>query len=155
MKLSDNFSLQEFLKSQTAERRGIDNSPANWQIENMRRVANNVLQPVRNYWGPTVITSGFRCLELNRAIGSSDSSQHRKGQAADFEVPGYTNLEVAEWVRDNLSFDQLILEAYNPVQGPNSGWIHVSFVSEAENRKEVMTAEFTNGQANYYYGLGR
>lgn len=155
MKLAPNFTLQEFLKSQTAQRRGIDNSPENWQIENMRRVANNVLQPVRNYWGPTVITSGFRCLELNRAIGSSDSSQHRKGQAADFEVPGYTNLEVAEWVRDNLSFDQLILEAYRPAEGPNSGWIHVSFVSEGENRNEVMTAEFTNGQANYYYGLGR
>jgi hypothetical protein len=155
MKLSHNFTLREFLKSQTASRRGIDNSPENWQIENMRRVAANVLQPVRNQFGPTIITSGFRCLELNRAIGSSDSSQHTKGQAADFEVPGVTNLEVAQWVRDNLSFDQLILEAYDPNEGPNSGWIHCSFVSESENRGEVMTAEFKNGSANYYWGLGR
>lgn len=148
MQLSTNFSLRELAKSQEALRRGIDNSPDAAEIENLRQLAQNILQPVRDHFGkPFSPSSGFRCLELNRAIGSSDRSQHVRGQAADFEVPGIGNDELAAWVRDNLAFDQLILEFYQAGE-PSSGWVHCSYVV-ADRRAEALT--FDGGR--YSQGL--
>ena len=139
MQLTENFWLDEFTKSQTAIRSGIDNS-ASWRVRtNLRELAQNVLQPVRDHFGKTVrISSGYRCEELNRRVGSKNTSQHIEGKAADFEIYGISNKEVAEWIRDNLEFDQLILEMYDPEEGPNSGWIHVSY-NFWDNRNEVLT----------------
>ena len=152
-KLSDNFRLSEFLKSQTASRRGISNSPTDEHLKNMKILVDNVLQPLREDIGkPLVITSGYRSKELNDAIGGSGNSQHSKGQAADIECFGMSNRELAIFIRDNYEFDQLILEFYNPDEGENSGWVHVSF-NEDHNRKEVMTALSQNGSVNYQYGI--
>ena len=140
MKLSENFSLQELLKSQTALRKGIDNKPADPSIiTNLQVLCEKVLQPVRDHYArPVVINSGYRCPKLNKAIGSSSKSQHTKGMAADIEIPGVSNKELAEYIEDNLPFDQLILEFYNGVD-PNSGWVHVSYVGDADNRKQTLT----------------
>ena len=115
MYLSDNFRLSELLKSQTALRKGIDNKPKEPHIiENLQTLCDKVLQPIRDHFNlPVVINSGFRCAKLNKAIGSSSKSQHTKGQAADIEIPGVSNKTIAEWIEDNLGFDQCILEFYN------------------------------------------
>lgn len=148
MQLSKNFSLRELTRSQVAARRGIDNTPPQAVVERLRALAENVLQPVRDHFGaPVVVTSGYRSPELNDAIGSSDRSQHPKGEAADFEVVGRSNLEVAEWIRDNLTFDQLILEFYTPGD-PRSGWVHCSYVPPPRN--QVLTARRGGG---YVEGL--
>lgn len=152
MRLSPNFSIYEFEKSQTATRHGIDNHVPSILIPQIQGLVDNVLQPVREHFGPVTITSGYRSVGLNRAIGGSNTSQHTKGQAADFEVCGISNYEVACWIRDNLKFDQLILEAYRKGQ-PNSGWIHCSHDIYKPNRGEVMTADFTTGKVKYSYGL--
>jgi hypothetical protein len=138
--LSQNFSISEMVKSQTALRHGIDNLPDDEAILNMDFLANAVLQPIRdNFAAPVTISSGYRCLELNRKLGSKDSSQHRRGEAADIEIWGISNLALGEWIRDNLIFDQLILEFYDGVN-PSSGWVHVSFTMPIEeNRMEVLT----------------
>ena len=110
MQLSDNFSLNEFTKSDTAVRKGIDNTPNDVHLENMKALCENVLQKVRSHFGKSVrITSGYRSPELCEAIGSSSRSQHAKGQAADFEITGIDNKDLAIWIRDNVDFDQLIL----------------------------------------------
>ena len=140
MKLSENFSLQELLKSQTALRKGIDNKPAHPEIiTNLQVLCEKVLQPVRDHFAkPVVINSGYRCPKLNKAVGSSSKSQHTKGEAADIEIPGVSNKELAEYIEDNLPFDQLILEFYNGVD-PSSGWVHVSYVNDSDNRKQTLT----------------
>jgi len=141
MKLSKNFSLQEMTKSQTALRKGIDNTPTPDKIEPLTLLCERVLQPVRDHFDrPVTITSGYRSPELCVAIGSKVTSQHTKGQAADFEVSGVSNMEVAQWVADNCEFDQLILECYT---GGNTGWIHCSYVHEP--RKELLTYDRQNG----------
>ena len=135
MKLSDHFSLSELTKSSTAERQGIANDPSEAEIENLILVCDNILEPVRNYYGiPFIPNSGFRCLELNRAIGSSDKSQHTMGKAVDFEVPGISNKDVALWVQENCDYDQLILEFYKEGQ-PSSGWVHCSYDVDKELRR--------------------
>jgi zinc D-Ala-D-Ala carboxypeptidase len=137
MKLSDHFTLSELTKSSTAERLGMENEPGPTEIENLIMVCDQILEPVRNYYDiPFTPNSGFRCLNLNREIGSSDGSQHVKGEAVDFEVPGIPNKEVALWVKDNCEFDQLILEFYK--EGiPDSGWVHCSYTIEKNNRKSA------------------
>ena len=146
MQLSANFSLAEMVKSQIAERKGLDNTPNPEQIKELEKVAVNILQPVRDHFSvPFIVSSGFRCGELCVAVGSSIKSQHAKGQAADFEVPNVSNMELAEWIRDNLEFDQLILECY---KGGNTGWVHCSYVHEP--RKELLTYDRANG---YRHGL--
>jgi len=138
MQLSPHFSLAELTKSQTAERQGIDNTPGPAEIEHLRRVCEEILEPVRTHFGvPFSPSSGFRCLALNRAIGSKDTSQHIFGQAADFEVPGQTNPAVAQWIADNLAYDQLILEFYQPGI-PGSGWVHCS-IRPYGNRQMALT----------------
>ena len=138
--LSKNFSLNEMLKSQTAERLGIDNSPDADAIYNLGRLAENVLQPLRNEYGAFMVSSGFRSVELCEAIGSSSNSQHAKGEAADFEICGISNFDLAELISDNLEYDQLILECY---KGGNTGWVHCSYVPNG--RKENLTYDRTKG----------
>lgn len=138
MKLSNNFSLNEFTTSYVATRLGIDNIPGAAVIRNLTILCSKVLQPIRDHYGKSVnINSGFRCLELNRAIGSKDTSQHVVGQAADIVIKGIDNYTLAKWIRDNLEFDQLILEYWEPTN-PSSGWVHVS-CKEKNNRKQCLT----------------
>jgi zinc D-Ala-D-Ala carboxypeptidase len=151
VKLSKNFSLKELTKSSTAVRHGIDNNPNKEQMINLVVLTNCVLQPIRNAHGRVDVNSGLRVLELNRAIGSGDSSQHVQGMAADIECPAISNMELAEWIRDNLEFDQLILEFYTP-SDPASGWVHVSYNKE-ENRKRVLRAVKNDGKTVYQEGL--
>lgn len=121
MRLTTNFTLEEFTRSQTATRLGIDNTPNEEQLDNIRNTAER-LQEFRIFLGkPIIITSGFRCLELNRAIGSSDKSQHVKGQAVDWYCLGESIHDtMAHIVASNLGFDQQILEF--------NSWIHTSFL---------------------------
>ena len=114
MKLSQHFSYQEFIKSQTALRKGINNEPDDTQLYNMKMICLNILEPIRTTFDrPVIITSGFRSVELCEAIGSSSKSQHAKGEAVDFEIPGVSNKEVADWIDENLPYDQLILEFFD------------------------------------------
>lgn len=151
MRLSKNFTLSEFTKSQTALRQGIDNTPQGEHLDAAKELFENVVQPVRDHFGVTVINSGYRGPELNEAVGGSSKSQHCKGQAADIECPGTSNYDVAKWIEDNLDFDQLILEFYTPGI-PDSGWVHVSYKTE-DNRKSVLTAMREDGKTVYKTGL--
>jgi hypothetical protein len=136
MNLTPHFTLDEMLKSQTALRMGLDNTPNADQLENLLTLCESVLEPVRVHWDkPVVVNSGFRSLPVNRAIGSRDSSQHAKGEAADIEIPGIDNLVLYYWIAEELDFDQLILEYYSGE--PSSGWVHVSYVG-LENRNETL-----------------
>jgi hypothetical protein len=139
MKLSSNFSLKELTASQTAERKGINNNPNEDQINKLKMLCENVLQKVRDHYSKVVtVSSGYRSPELCVAIGSSQNSQHAKGEAADFEIFGLSNAELCKWITDNLEFDQMILE-YHKLEEPNSGWIHCSYKSE-DNRKQILRA---------------
>ena len=125
--LSQHFSFIEATKSQTGERLGIDNTPSAQVIDCMKATAENILEKVRAHYGrPVIVNSFFRSPRLNAEIGSKPGSQHVTGEAVDFEVPGIDNADVAKWVRDNLTFDQCILEFYTPGK-PDSGWVHVSY----------------------------
>jgi len=136
--LSPHFTLEEACKSQRAERMGISNSPDADTLDRMIAVAENILEPVRAHFGkPVIINSFYRSPEVNKAIGSKPGSQHVKGEAVDFEIPGIDNAAVARWVRDNLTFDQCILEFYKPGI-PDSGWVHVSYKAEG-CRQECLT----------------
>jgi zinc D-Ala-D-Ala carboxypeptidase len=151
MNLSKNFSKAELCKSQTAIRMGLNNNPTDDQTENLRLLCERVLQPVRDHFNQVVtISSGFRTEILSNKIGSSSKSQHCKGEAADFEIFGTPNNELADWIKENLMFDQLILEYYTPGE-PNSGWIHVSYTKEINsNRKEyLMAIRDSNGKTQY------
>ena len=138
MRLSYNFSLWEMTKSQTAERLGIDNKPNEVQIENLKLLCKHGLEPVRKHYSvPIRPSSGFRSAALNEALGSSPNSQHTKGQAVDFEVPGVDNMALALWIMDNVVYDQLILEFYKK-DVPNSGWIHLSYIEPpSKNRRQA------------------
>ena len=137
MKLSGHFSLAELTKSQTATRKGIDNQPTLDHIENLTELCTQVLEPTRRNFGkPMVISSGYRSEALCEAIGSVSTSQHARGEAADFEMFGVDNKELAKYIKNNLVFDQLILEFYNP-DDPSSGWVHCSY-SKEENRKQSL-----------------
>lgn len=152
MKLTENFSLAEMVKSETALRQGLDNTPGDVEIANLKRLAEKVLQPVRNHYKRGVkVNSGFRHPNVNAAVGGSKTSDHCKGQAADIEIPGVANAELAEWIKDNLEFTQLILEFYTPGI-PDSGWVHVSY-DPANLKKQAMTAMKENGKTVYKPGL--
>lgn len=147
MNLTRNFSLQELTKSDTAVRKGINNNPSAEQIEKLKTLCENILQPVRDRFGRVVVTSGFRSVELCIAVGSSVNSQHSKAEACDFECPGVDNAEVAQWIKDNLEYDQLILEFYN-IGEPNSGWVHCSYVQE-HRRASCLHAYRSEGKVKY------
>ena len=152
MNLSLNFSLQELTKSQEALRKGLNNAPSQEVISNLQELSNMVLQPVRNHFGKSVtVNSGYRSPEVNAAVGGSKTSDHCKGQAADIEIAGVPNAELAEWIRDNLAFTQVILEFYT--QGiPDSGWVHVSY-DPANLKKQSLTAVKQDGKTVYLQGL--
>ena len=152
MKLTENFSLAEMTKSETALRLDLPNDPEPDHLENMKALAENVLQPVRNYFGMGVkVNSAYRHPDVNKAVGGSTTSDHCKGMAADIEIPGIPNAELAEWIQNNLEFRQLILEFYTPGV-PDSGWVHVSY-NPADNKKQVLTAMKENGKTVYKPGL--
>ena len=153
MNLSRNFSLQELIKSDTAIRKGIDNNPNADQVEKLKALCENILQPVRDHFGRVKVTSGYRSPELCTAIGSSVNSQHAKAEAADFEVMGTDNAELADWIKDNLPYDQLILEYYTPGE-PNSGWIHCSYIPEG-SRAQFMHAYRQEGKTKYKPIIGK
>ena len=151
MKISKHISYKEGVKSNTALRRGIDNTPGSYEQQNMEITAEKVFEPLREWvGGPIKINSFYRCEELNRAIGGSSRSQHCEGRAMDIDDTfGYkTNAEMFEYIRKNLSFDQLIWEFGDD---NNPAWVHVSYVSEDQNRLRVMKAEKVNGKTNYRY----
>ena len=152
MKLSKNFTVAEYIKSQTATRHEIDNSFSEEHLENAKKLFANVVQPIREKFGITIITSGYRSPDLNAKIGGSSKSQHCKGQAVDLECLKESNADVAMWIENNLDFDQLILEFYTPGE-PSSGWIHVSYNEDGKNRKSVLTASKIKGKTVYSKGL--
>lgn len=137
MRLSQHFTLEEMIKSQTGARKGIDNTPGPDVVANLVDLCVNVLEKVREQWGsPVTVNSGYRCPKLNKAIGGAKNSQHVTGQAADIEISGVDNQLLFAWIRDNLEFDQLISEYISP-NIPDSGWVHVSWKSSG-NRKNVL-----------------
>jgi zinc D-Ala-D-Ala carboxypeptidase len=150
--LSTNFSLHELTKSETALRLDIDNTPGEAETESLRLLCEKVLQPVRDHYGKGVkVNSGFRSPESNAAVGGSKTSDHCKGQAADIEIPGVANADLAQWIMDNLDYTQLILEFYTPGI-PDSGWVHVSY--DPNNlKKQELTAMKVAGKTQYVSGL--
>ena len=152
MNLTANFSLHELSKSETALRMGFDNTPDDEATENLRLLCEKVLQPVRDHYGKGVkVNSAYRSPESNAAVGGSKTSDHCKGMAADIEIPGVANADLAQWVMDNLDYTQLILEFYTPGI-PDSGWVHVSY--DPNNlKKQELTATKVAGKTQYLPGL--
>ena len=149
MKLTENFSLNELTKSQTAERKGIDNTPGTEHQENLKSLCEMILQPIRDHFGQVVsVSSGYRSPELCVAIGSSTQSQHAKGEASDFEIFGISNKKLADYIDQNLDYDQLILEYWKGEDEPNSGWVHCSYTN-GNNRKQYLRAYKENGSTKY------
>ena len=148
MKLTENFSLNELTKSQTAERKGIDNTPSPEHQDNLKSLCTYVLQPIRDHFSRVVsVSSGYRSPELCTAIGSKITSQHASGCAADFEIFGVSNKELADYINEELEYDQLILE-YWKESDPNSGWVHCSY-SKNDNRKQYLKAFRIDGATKY------
>jgi hypothetical protein len=148
MNLSNSFTLNELTKSQEATRLGIDNTPNEEHILNLKLLCENILQPIRDYYGmPVSVSSGYRSARLCEAIGSSSKSQHTKGQAADFEIFGIANKDLADFIVKNLDYDQCILEFWKENE-PNSGWVHCSYNSSG-NRAQFLKAEKVNGKVIY------
>ena len=155
MQLTNNFTLEELTKSETALRQNIDNTPTVDVVENLTRLAEKVLQPVREHYGKGVkVNSGFRSMAVNAAVGGvqgAKPSDHTRGMAADIEIPGLPNAELAQWIEANLEYTQLILEFYT--QGiPDSGWVHVSY-DPANLKKQSLTAVKQDGKTVYLPGL--
>ena len=136
--LTPHFCLEELVRSETAIRRGIPNEPSEEVIRNLRHLCREVLEPLRCHFGqPVVISSGYRCPPLNRAVGGSPHSQHLKGEAADIRVPDPQTGEAwFRWMRDHLPFDQLIKERSSRTSP--SFWIHVSHRRTGSNRRQVI-----------------
>jgi hypothetical protein len=152
MNLTANFTLAEMVKSDTALRHDMDNTPGETEIENLKRLCEQILQPVRDHFKTGVkVNSGYRHPEVNAKVGGSKTSDHCKGQAADIEIPGIPNANLAKWIMDNLEYTQLILEFYTPGV-PDSGWVHVSY--DPDNlKKQNLTATKQGGKTVYLTGL--
>lgn len=151
MNLSANFTLKELTRSDTATRLGLDNTPDDEALENLKTLCEKVLQPVRDNFGRVTVNSGYRSPESNAAVGGSKTSDHCKGMAADIEVDGVDNPDLAQWIMDNLEYTQLILEFYERGKG-SSGWVHVSY--DPNNlKKQELTATKVAGKTTYLNGL--
>ena len=152
MNLSANFTLKELTMSDTATRLGLDNTPDDEALENLKTLCEMVLQPVREHYGKSVsVNSAYRSPESNAAVGGSKTSDHCKGMAADIEIVGVANADLAQWIMDNLEYTQLILEFYTPGI-PDSGWVHVSY--DPNNlKKQELTATKVAGKTTYLNGL--
>jgi Uncharacterized protein conserved in bacteria len=152
MNFTKNFTLSELTKSETALRKGLDNAPSQDIISALQVLAVHVLQPIRDHYGVGVkVNSGYRSPEVNASVGGSKTSDHCKGQAADIEIPGVANAELAEYIKERLQFTQLILEFYTPGVS-DSGWVHVSY-DPSNLKKQVMTAVKRDGKTVYLPGL--
>ena len=148
-KISKHISYAEAIHSNTAKRRGIDNTPNPTQVEAMKITAEKIFEPLREFVGGSIkVTSMFRSAALNEAKGGAKSSQHMKGQAMDLDdVYGRkTNAEMYQWIKENLNFDQLIWE-FGTDTNPN--WIHVSYVNDEDNRNRCLKAYKENGKTKY------
>lgn len=141
MNLSKNLTLFEMIRSDMAKRKGVSNQPTPEHIENMKVLAEKIFQPIREHFGvPIYITSGYRSAALNKKIGGARNSQHLTGEAIDIDMDGHahvTNVQVFNWIRANLIFDQLIWEYGN---GNNPDWVHVSYNTSGTNRRQVLRA---------------
>lgn len=151
MQLSKNFTLAELCKSEVAIRRNIDNTPSEKIKNNLQILVDNVLQPLRDKFGPVTITSGYRSPAVNTAVGGSPVSDHCLGMAADIEIVGVDNKKLAEYIRDNFKFTQLILEFYTEGD-PDSGWVHVSY-DKNDLKCNVLRAVKENGKTVYHKGI--
>jgi hypothetical protein len=150
--LGKNFSLHELTKSETALRKDLDNTPPQSAVSNLQFLVDRVLQPVRDHYNKGVkINSGYRSPEVNASVGGSRTSDHCNGMAADIEIPGVANADLAAWIVANLDFTQVILEFYTPGVA-DSGWVHVSY--DPKNlKKQVLTAYKKAGKTVYEPGL--
>jgi hypothetical protein len=152
MKLSKNLSLAEVTKSATAIKRGIANEPTETHLENLKAIAENIFQPLREeFMCPIAVTSGYRSRELNDAIGGSSRSQHCYGEALDLDADVYgviTNADIFHYIEDNLMFDQLIWE-FGTDEEP--AWVHVSYKRHGGNRKAVLKAIKKDGRTMYQH----
>lgn len=149
MQLSKNLSLTEMTISAEAKRKGINNMPKEDHLSNMKKLALNVFQPIRDHFkAPIHISSGYRSLALNREIGGSITSQHCSGEAIDIDMDGsnITNAQIFNWIKDNLVFDQLIWEFGTDT---NPSWVHVSYESTGKQRKQILKAIKKNGKTSY------
>ena len=149
MKISKHVSYKEGVRSNTATRRGIDNTPTDDHLHFMEIIAHEIFEPLREWvGGPIKINSFYRSPDLNTAIGGSAMSQHCKGQAMDIDDTfGYkTNAEMFKWIKENLNFDQMIWEFGND---DNPDWVHISYVSEAKNRNRCLKAYKEKGKTKY------
>lgn len=145
MNLSPHFTLAELTVSQTAARKGIDNSAPPAVVAALRLLCGEVLEPIRAHFDrPVIVSSGYRSPALNRAIGGAVTSQHCKGEAADITVPGVANIDLAQWIMRNLRYDQLIEEF--------GRWVHVSYRAGPLRHAEL-TARLANGKVRYVQGL--
>ena len=147
--ISKHISDKEGVYSTTAIRKGLDNVPSQFDLSNMKEIAERIFQPLRAWvGGPIRINSFYRGPALNKAIGGSISSQHCKGQAMDIDDAGCnkTNAEMYEWIKDNLEFDQMIWEFGDD---KNPDWIHVSYVGKISNRNRCLLAYKENGKTKY------
>ena len=149
MQLSENLSLAEVIRSETAKRKGVSNMPTPEHIENFKKLAENIFQPIRKHFGkPIHISSGYRSAALNKAIGGASSSQHCTGEAIDIDMDGtaITNAEIFNYIKNNLSFDQLIWE-FGTDKNPD--WVHVSYESTGKQRKQILKAVKQGGKTSY------
>jgi len=149
MKISEHLDLSELTRSESAKRVGISNMPTPEHIKNLKLLAEKVFEPIRNYFGkPIRISSGYRSKELNAKIGGANTSQHSSGEAIDIDMDGtdITNKEIFNYIKDNLSFDQLIWE-FGTDNNPD--WVHVSYESIGKQRKQILKATKQNGKTYY------
>lgn len=147
MNLTKHFTLAEMMKSQTAARRGLRNVPGPDAVAALRLLCEKVLEPIREHFArPVIVTSGYRAPAVNKAIGGSASSQHCFGMAADFTVPGVSNIDLCRWIMRNMKYDQLIYEF------GESGWVHVSY-RDGNLRHQELTAKRVAGKVKYLPGI--
>jgi hypothetical protein len=151
MQISKHLSLAEVSRSETAKRRGINNTPNGEHLENFKKLAENIFEPIREHFGvPIHISSGYRSKELNSAIGGSSTSQHCQGEAIDIDMDGskggVTNKMVFDFIKDNLVFDQMIWE-FGTDKNPD--WVHVSYESTGKQRKQILKAVKSGGKTSY------
>lgn len=145
--LTEHFSVAEMSRSSAASFKGIPNKPGPAEIAALTLLCEKVLEPVREHYGkPVIVTSGYRSPRVNVAVGGSSSSQHCKGEAADFTVSGESNIDVCRWMQANLNYDQLIYEF------GEDGWVHCSF-SAHRMRNAELSAKRRSGRTVYLPGL--
>lgn len=151
MQISKHLSLAEVSRSETAKRKGISNTPSGEHLENFKKLAENIFEPIREHFGvPIHISSGYRSKELNSAIGGSSTSQHCSGEAIDIDMDGsasgVSNKDVFDYIKANLNFDQLIWEFGTD---SNPDWVHVSYESTGKQRKQILKAVKSGGKTSY------